>query len=210
MIRATLLLVLTAILFITLYIPAVTTPDGFLTVIRAEHLHSVEVWGEDHANAVMSRTLSAHETPQSTAERAVALGISFERASDPLTKPMSKPLKSLTERAFKNEYFRSVEALLVMVTFRLLSLSALLPLALVFAFSCLVDGYVLRLVRAKEFISPSAEAFGVMLGLSIILVGGLVVLFFLPVPLSPVVPVSVLVVAAFALSRAVSEYAVVR
>jgi len=73
-----------------------------------------------------------------------------------------------------------------------------------------VDGFVLRQVRAKEFVAHSAEKFGGSLIAAIVLGGMVAVCAFLPMQLHPMFFTLSLLAMLFALSRAIANYHVIR
>ena len=73
-----------------------------------------------------------------------------------------------------------------------------------------VDGFVLRQVRAKEFVAHSAEMFGGSLIVAIMLGGMVAVSAFLPMRLHPMFFTLSLLAMLFALSRAIANYHVIR
>jgi len=73
-----------------------------------------------------------------------------------------------------------------------------------------VDGFVVRMVRSKEFIPHSAEMFGGSVVGGIALGSAVVVAWFLPYQLHPMLVVLALLAMLFVLSRAVANYHVMR
>jgi hypothetical protein len=111
-------------------------------------------------------------------------------------------MSAVNQRLFDNTYFRSVDALLLLASYRLATLLEWLPWLTAFVLAALVDGGLTRLVKAKEFLhtiprcSHSTPAWGVSLCLMVI---GFVLPVTLPPLLLPCVPLVVGVLAGLAL-----------
>ena len=74
----------------------------------------------------------------------------------------------------------------------------------------MIDGVVLRKVRAKEFVAHSAEMFGGSVIAAIALGSVVAVSAFLPVRLHPMFATLCLLAMFFVLSRAIANYHVIR
>ena len=134
-----------------------------------------------------------HAGPQSSVDAAVAAQMS-----------------QMNARLFGNPYFRPSIRCFVLVCYRVSAAVELLPLLLVFCFVVLVDGCMLRLVRAKEFIAHSAELFGGSVLVAIALGTAVAVAFFLPFQVHPMYVMLCLLAMLFVLSRAVANYHAIR
>lgn len=109
-----------------------------------------------------------------------------------------------------NPYFRWIDSLFALATYRLSAVIELLPLLAIFLLVMAVDGFVMRQLRAKEFVAHSAEMFGGSI-IAAIMLGGMVgVSAFLPMQLHPMFFALSLLAMLFALSRAIANYHVIR
>jgi hypothetical protein len=77
-------------------------------------------------------------------------------------------------------------------------------------FAVVLDGSVVRIVRSKELIAHSAERFSASLAAGILLGAGVVVAWFLPIQLHPMVVMTALLAMLFVMSRALANYHVLR
>ena len=123
---------------------------------------------------------------------------------------MAAQMTQMSMRLFGNPYFRSIDSLFALAAYRLSAIIELLPLLTIFLLVVAVDGFVLRQVRAKEFVAHSAEMFGGSLIVAIMLGGMVAVSAFLPMRLHPMFFTLSLLAMLFALSRAIANYHVIR
>jgi hypothetical protein len=72
---------------------------------------------------------------------------------------VSQEMSAVNQRLFDNTYFRSVDALLLLASYRLATLLEWLPWLTAFVLAALVDGGLTRLVKAKEFLQHDPEMF---------------------------------------------------
>jgi hypothetical protein len=98
---------------------------------------------------------------------------------------VSREMSSVSQRLFNNAYFRSVDALLLLASYRLSTLLDWLPWLGAFALAALADGGFSRLVKAKEFIQHDPEMFALYASLGIVTLCATFIGFVLPVPLHP-------------------------
>ena len=119
-------------------------------------------------------------------------------------------ITQMNMRLFGNPYFRSIDSLFALATYRLSAIIELLPLLAIFLLVVGVDGLVLRQVRAKEFVADSAEMFAVSVILAIVLGSMVAVAAFLPMRLHPMFVTLSLLAMLFALSRAIANYHLIR
>jgi len=196
------------ILSIVLYIPSAVPPERFLDVLRVEHAVNGRVWGDAAAARIMSRMLdmlhgsgSISEPPPPTVQ--VARQPSVDVA-------MANQLGQMSVRLFGNPYFRSIDALMALVAYRLSAVFELIPLLLIFVVVVAIDGFVVRLVRAKEFVPHSAELFGASVITGMLIGASVVIGFFLPFQLHPLFAAVALLAMFFVLSRALANYHLIR
>jgi hypothetical protein len=86
---------------------------------------------------------------------------------------------------FDNEYFRSVDALLMLASYRLATLLEWLPWLSPFALAAVFDGCLVRLVKAKEFRLHDPEMFAVWCSLLILAACSTVIACVIPVRIHP-------------------------
>ena len=212
MIRGVFIAAMLAILCIVLYVPSAVPPERFLDVLRVEHQVVERTWGAEVSQRVLGRMLDLQE-----ASVTVSMPPSLHGPGPvPATRPpgtvdvvMTTQISQMTTRLFGNAYFRSIDALFALVTYRLAAVVELLPLLTTFLLVVAIDGFVVRMVRAREFRAHSAELFGASVVAGIALGSSVVVAWFLPYPLPPMAVILALLAMLFVLSRAVANYHVV-
>jgi Domain of unknown function (DUF4400) len=197
-----------AILCIVLYIPSASPPERFAEVLRAEHAVTRDVWGPEVADRILRRMLDLQQgTPPLSEPPPQTVQVGQQANVDAA---MAMQMTQMSMRLFGNPYFRSIDALFALVTYRLSAIIELLPLLTIFVVVAGTDGFVLRQVRAKEFVAHSAEMFGASLIAAIVLGGIVAVAAFLPLRLHPMFFTLSLLAMLFALSRAIANYHVIR
>jgi hypothetical protein len=197
-----------AILCIVLYIPSASPPERFTAVLRAEHDITRDIWGPVVADRILRRMLDIQQGSLPLSEPpAPMVHVGQQPAVDAA---MAAQMTQMSMRLFGNPYFRSIDSLFALATYRLSAIIELLPLLAIFLLVVAVDGFVLRQVRAKEFVAHSAEMFGGSLIVAIMLGGMVAVSAFLPMRLHPMFFTLSLLAMLFALSRAIANYHVIR
>jgi uncharacterized membrane protein YciS (DUF1049 family) len=212
MIRYIFIGAMSALLCIVLYIPSRVGPAEFMQVLRDEHALASEVWGQETADRILARMLdlqqaSAMATPASAAAPAAELASAPGGAVDAA---MAAQVGQVGTRLFSNPYFQSIDSLFALVSYRLCAALELLPVLAAFLFAVVLDGSVVRIVRSKELIAHSAERFSASLAAGILLGAGVVVAWFLPIQLHPMVVMAALLAMLFVTSRALANYHVLR
>ena len=196
------------ILSIVLYIPSVVPPERFLEVLKAEHALNRSILGSSASDRILKRMLDMQEQTQSVSTPPPStVNIGAQPAADAR---MAAQVAQMSTRLFSNSYFRSIDTLFALATYRLSAFLENVPLLLVFFLIAAVDGFVARAVRAKEFVSQSAELFSVSAMSAILLFSGMVIAAFLPFSFHPTHVLGALVVTLFILSRAIANYHSVR
>jgi Domain of unknown function (DUF4400) len=208
MIRFVWIAALASILCIVLYIPSAVPPERFLQVLRDEHQVNERVWGEASANRIMVRMLDMQQVTKPLSDAPAQTAQAGPQTA--VDAAIANQMSQVSARLFGNPYFRSIDSLFVLVYYRLSAVLELLPLLLIFFGVVAIDGFVLRLVRAKEFISHSAEMFGLSVAGAIALASVVVVGFFLPFQLHPMFVTLCLLGMFFVLSRAIANYHLIR
>jgi Domain of unknown function (DUF4400) len=181
-IRVVAVISLLCLLVLVLYLPSAHPPERFLAQLRAEHHAVTEFWGDAPALRILSRALSMQDsarqvTPVPSANDAPP--------ASTLDSAVAQEMASVNQRLFNNAYFRSIDALALLAAFRLSSLIEWLPWLAAFCSAALVDGGVVRLIKAKEFRHHDPELFGLLACLAIVAACATVVAFVVPVTLHP-------------------------
>ena len=182
MIRAGAVLSLVILLVLVLYVPSAHPPQRFLAQLRAEHEAVSAYWGTDSGMRMLDRAIgmqaaTASVTPIPTAKDAPST-TSVNRA-------VSQEMSSVNQRFFNNSYFRSVDALLLLASYRLSTLLEWLPWLGAFVLAAVADGGFARLIKAKEFLQHDPEMFALYASLGIVVLCLTVICFVLPVTLHP-------------------------
>ena len=105
-----------------------------------------------------------------------------------------------------NAYFRSIDALLLLAAFRLSTLIEWLPWLLAFSAAAVIDGFVVRQVKAKEFRQHDPEWFAAHASLGIVTICMTVIGFVLPLALHPLVMPGAPVLLSVFLGRTISSF----
>lgn len=182
MIRAVAVLSLVILLILVLYVPSAHPPERFTAQLRAEHEAATAYWGNESATRMLDRAVSmqaatASVTPIPTTKDAPSPGR--------LNSAVSQEMSSVNQRLFNNPYFRSVDALLLLASYRLSTLLEWLPLLAAFILAAIADGGFARLIKAKEFRQHDPEMFALYASLGIVLLCATGIGFVLPVSLHP-------------------------
>jgi hypothetical protein len=182
MIRAVAVVSLLILLVLVLYVPAAHPPERFLAQLRAEHEAAAAYWGDEPATRMLNRSLRMQET---TAAVTPIPAAKDAPAPAGVNGAVSREMYSVNQRLFNNAYFRSVDALLLLASYRLSSLLEWLPWLAAFAVAAVVDGALARLIKAKEFLQHDPEMFALYASLGIVTLCATVIGFVLPVTLPP-------------------------
>jgi hypothetical protein len=204
-IRAVLIVSVTALLALVLYLPSANPPDRFLEVLRVEHGLNVEALGPAKASRVLSRTLDMQESAPRVSEPPPEPAVQVATAS-PVDAAMSSLVDQMQRRLFGNVYFRSLDSLVTLASYRVCTIAELAPMLAVFLIACLIDGLLVRAVRSKQFGSPSPEKFAVAGCLVIVTICALLVVTVLPVSISPLFLAGGLLAACIASAAITANY----
>jgi hypothetical protein len=182
MIRAVAVLSLVTLLILVLYVPSAHSPERFASQLRTEREAAVAYWGSDPATRMLDRAIRMQETiADVTPIPAAKDALSTASVNDAVSREMS----SVNQRLFNNPYFRSVDALLLLASYRLSTMIEWLPWLLVFILGALADGGFARLIKAKEFLQHDPEMYALYASLGIIVICAIVIGLVLPVTLHP-------------------------
>lgn len=192
------------VLISVLYLPAAHPPHRFLSQLRIEHELNAEFWGGDYALRILARMLDLHEERQ----QASPLPRPFTEAPTPgqVDVTVAAQIAQMTSRLTGNPYFRSLDALLALATYRFSMFAQWLPYLLVFVLAAVFDGAMRRLVKGKEFLQHNPEMYALYASMAIMVACGTVVAFVVPVTLHPFFLVTVPVWIAIFASLALANY----
>ncbi|MFY9327934.1 MAG: DUF4400 domain-containing protein [Georgfuchsia sp.] len=173
---------LVILLVLVLYVPSAHPPERFVAQLRAEHEAASTYWGTDPAMRMLDRavgmqTTTASVTPIPSAKDAPTI-VGVNGA-------VSQEMSSVNQRLFNNSYFRSVDALLLLASYRLSTVLEWLPWLGAFVLAAIADGGFARLIKAKEFLQHDPEMFALYASLGIVVFCATVICFVLPVTLHP-------------------------
>lgn len=203
MIRAVAVISLALMLVLVLYVPAVHPPERFLDQLRREHQLAVGFWGAEPAYRMLDRAIqmqsSAAEASPIPALRDIPKTQSANRA-------VAAEMGSVNQRLFHNAYFRSVDALLMLASYRLSGLREWLPWLLPLTLAASIDGLLLRVVRSKEFLLHDPEMFAVWCSLLIITGCATVVALVLPNQIHPAMLAGSPIAMSVLLGRAITHF----
>lgn len=184
MIRAVALLSLVSLLILVLYVPSANPPERFLSQLRAEHEAAEAYWGSQTATRMLDRALKLQED---TASVTPIPAVKDALLPGSVSGAVSQEMSSVNQRLFNNSYFRSVDALFLLASYRLSTLLEWLPWLAVFVLAAIADGGCIRLIKAKEFLQHDPEMFAVYASLAIFIVCATIIGFVLPLKLHPLV-----------------------
>lgn len=182
MIRIVAILSLMILLILVLYVPSAHPPQRFLAQLHTEQAIATAYWGSELAIRILDRAVNMQEamtgvTPIPAAKDAPSI-VDVNSA-------VSREMFSVNQRLFNNSYFRSVDALLLLASYRLSTLLEWLPGLAVFLLTAIVDGGFARSIKAKEFRQHDPEMFAVYASLGIVVLCAMVIGFVLPMTLHP-------------------------
>lgn len=203
MIRGIAITALLGLLVLVLYLPSAYPPQRFVQQLRVDHADIVEFWGEAAAHDLLDATLDRQRDIQDVAPLPNAYDApSTERVNGAVAREMS----SVNERLFNSPYFRSLDAMLLLATYRVgLALKWLLWLAL-FPMAVMVDSLVLRRVKALEFAHHDPEMFAALACAAITTACATILFLVLPISLHPALLPLAPVLACTLTARAASSY----
>lgn len=198
MIRAIAVTSLVILLVLVLYLPSAYPPERFVAQLRAEHAQAIRFWGTEAATRLLSRALrlqgdTLQITPPTTARSTPSQRAAVE-------------MNALNKRLFNNPYFRSVDALLLLASYRAAGLFEWLKWLSVLIGVMIIDAHLQRLIKAKEFRQHNPELFALYAGLGIFTLCTTVLACAVPFNVSPLVLPLLPLLVGFWGSRAWSHY----
>jgi hypothetical protein len=194
MIRAVAILSLLILLILVLYVPSAHPPERFLALMRNEHQIATGYWGLQPATHILDRTVRMQEA---TANVTPIPAAKDAPSASAVNGAMLLEMTSVNQRLFNNPYFRSVDALLLLASYRLSTLLEWLPLLAAFVMAAIADGGFARFIKAKEFRQHDPEMFAWYASLGIVVLCATVIGFVWPMRLHPLLlPCAPLVIGA--------------
>lgn len=194
---------LVALLILVLYLPSAYPPERFVNQLRVEHELMIDFWGYDAAIRILSRMLDLQATAK---EASPVPSLAAAPPPNAVDLAVTRQMSDVSARLFNNAYFRSIDTLLALATYRFSAFIEGLPFLLAFMAVALFDGFVLRIVRSKEFVQHKPEMFALHVCAAIVTACATIIAFVLPVTFPPaalcVVPLALSVFA----SRAVANF----
>lgn len=202
MIRAVSIAALLCLLVLVLYLPSAHPPERFLAQVRSEHQAIEALWGEAPALRILDRALGLQGAAREATPVPPTVGAS---AASDVDGTVAREMASVNQRLFGNSYFRAIDALVLLAAFRLSAMLEWLPWMAMAALAALIDGGIVRLIKAKEFRHHDPELFALFAGLAIAAACAAIVALVIPMTMPPlvipVVPVGVAALAALALAN---------
>jgi hypothetical protein len=202
MIRAVAVISLLSLLVLVLYLPSVNPPERFLVQLRAEHQAIVQLWGQATATAMLSRAMNL----QDSARQSVPSPMPAPAVEGTVQAATARELTAASQRLFDNAYVRSIDALVLLATFRLAVLLEWLPWLSAFTAVALLDGHLARLIKAREFRQHDPEVFVSLSCASIVAMCTMIIGFVLPVPMQPAFMPALAVIISMLLGGALANF----
>jgi hypothetical protein len=203
LIRAVAIVSLVSLLILVFYLPAANPPERFLAQIREEQAAIANFWGEAPALRILDRALSLQVSAREVTP--IPSAADAPRTAD-IASAVAAEMAAVNQRLFNNAYFRSIGALVLLASFRVATLLEWLPWVMAFAVAAVVDGALLRVIKAREFRQLNPEVFALYACAAILAVCGAVIGFVVPVRLHPAVIAGVPVVVGGLIGRAVGSF----
>ena len=203
MIRGVSLVSLVAMLLLVLYVPSAHPPSRFIEQLRSEHEAAIVFWGAEPAYRILDRALRMQSDAAAVSPIPGTRDMPRDQGSNAA---VSTEMASVNRRLLGNAYFRSVDALLMLASYRLSSLLEWLPWLLPLVLTAGIDGGLVRVIRAKEFLQHDPEMFAVWCCLLIVSACATVIALVIPMQLHPATMAAVPVIVAVLFGRAVASF----
>lgn len=165
MIRVAAIASLTALLLLVLYLPAAQPPERFLLQLRQEHLQNSDFWGAETAERMLDRMM---ELQADAATASPVPAASSAPAHTGVDQAVGREMARVNQRLFNNPYFRAIDALLVLASYRLAMLLEWLPKYWLLAWALATDAFLERAVKSREFRQHDPEMFALYVSAAII------------------------------------------
>ncbi len=202
MIRLVCLGALSLLLIFVLYLPAAHPPERFIAQIRREHDLQTAFWGLERASRFLQETIEMSQTMVDLIPPTLWNDPQGGQAS----RAVSQEMAHVKERFFGNAYFRSIDALVLLATYRVAAVRTWLEVETPFAAVLLLDGLLVRTVRAKELKPHDPERVAVHACLCVLLLCATVVAFVVPIAITPVSMGLLLPIGSLFMSRIIANY----
>lgn len=175
---------LIALLVLVLYLPSAYPPERFIDQLRMEHALTTDFLGRDHAMRILARMLDW----QALAHQSSPIPSPTDApAPNPVGLAVAKQMAEVNQRLFSNPYFRSIDTLLALATYRLVVLIEWLPPQCVLILAAMFDGFLVRIVKSKEFLQHDPELFALHVCAAVMTTCATVLALVLPVTLHPLI-----------------------
>ena|SRR6059036_2966781 len=171
------------LLILVLYLPSAHPPERFITQLSVEHERNNAFWGEERALRILSRMLALHTDAKEASPIPDTLASAASRSQ--VDSAAASEMSQMSTRLFNNQYFKSIGALFALATYRFSTFVEWLPYVCVFVLAALLDGFIRRIVKSKEFLHHNPELFALHASFVILIACGMVVVFVLPVTVHP-------------------------
>jgi hypothetical protein len=201
MIRIVSIASLLAMLVLVTYLPSVYPAERFVAQLMKENDANAVLWGKRHAMAILERMLDLQESATQTNPASQP-----SQPSPGLDGAVATQIESVNHRLFHNAYFRSIDALLALASYRICAVVEWLQMLMVFIAAVLIDGFLLRIIKAKEFLQHNPEKYALYLCGAIMASCGMIILLVVPMTLPPLLFPLVLAVTGLFLSRALANF----
>jgi len=203
MIRVIAVAALTLLLVAVLYLPAANPPERFLKQIRIEHDLNADVWSEARAERILDRAMAMNGALSSVSPVPTTAQAPH---TDRMAEAVAREMARVNQRFFGNAYFRSIDTLLLLGTFRLAGLFEWLPVQAFAILAVVVDGFIVRILRSKEFKPHDPEWFALHASALVLLACASIVTFVVPLTISPLLVAALPVAGGFFFSRVVANF----
>lgn len=184
MIRIVAIASLTTVLLIVLYLPSTHPPIYFMDLLRQEHELNMRFWGNRHGLAIMEHML---DMQTSYTESSPLPQPNSTPALDGANQAVANEMNKVGQRLFNSPYFRAIDTLFALALYRLATLLEGLKDLWVIGIAVIIDGFLVRAIKAKEWRHHNPEMFALYASGCIITACGLVIAMVLPVTIAPYV-----------------------
>ena len=203
-------LVLGAALILTvivLYLPAAHPPERFVAQLRQEHAINVAYWGIDPAHQILDRMLDWHAAlgDASIAKTELEVHVVTDALS-PVDRTVAGEMSKVANKLWHNAYFSSVETLMTLALYRLSVLMQWWPVGVLLAVALLFDGFVVRVVRSREFVQLNPEVFGLSMLVLVMTICTTLIAVVLPLTVHPLALLAAMVIFSLASRGLVANY----
>lgn len=195
---------LCVVLLYAVYLPAVHPPERFVEQIHVEHGLNIDFWGAQRAQHLLQRSLAWYSHQGELVPAAFAY--SPTAASDRAAAGVSEHMGNVLERLLHNPYTRAFDALVLLATYRFSGVLNWLQWMAAFLLLACFDGYLVRLIRSKDFRAHSPLHFALCTLGATFALAFILVLLVVPVSVSPLLLGSVLLVLGTLIAIAISHF----